>query len=365
MAIWIAVLISGVWVYVDAKQIGVRKRLIPGFFDLGPGGWCACTILLWIVFFPAYLIKRGALRTAAVSATNSRISSGSAEEGKFVTAAAKASGSSKRGETFCTQCGTSLANDAKFCAACGTKVSAGKSDAGVSPELVPEQRSPALQTSTSRAADALKESTRNPRQHVSGKQALTIVAGMLVLCGVGGALVAMLNNRSPLLANASSLATGPSDVNGSPANTSQLAASAVPAAPNSAAAVVGEWSCQSDNGSVTRERYSADGTMLWQTEGRPDGDVPMNRATTKLDGAYTVSGITLSFSMTRMRMEFAPEDIASVGSSNIDTAMEGSGGSAELSFDGSEMHFRTISHIKNGVESSRDGPTDVCLKISA
>lgn len=49
---------SSIWVYADAKSIGARKGLTTGFFDLGPGGWCAACLLLWIVAFPVYLGKR-------------------------------------------------------------------------------------------------------------------------------------------------------------------------------------------------------------------------------------------------------------------------------------------------------------------
>jgi hypothetical protein len=67
MYMWIIVIGSAIWVYVDAKKIGVRKGLISGMFDIGAGTWCAATLLLWIVVFPAYLIKRGALKAAVAA----------------------------------------------------------------------------------------------------------------------------------------------------------------------------------------------------------------------------------------------------------------------------------------------------------
>jgi hypothetical protein len=67
MWFWIVVVISAIWVYFDAKKIGVRKGLIPGFFNLGAGGWCAATLLIWIIGFPAYLIKRGDLKVAVAA----------------------------------------------------------------------------------------------------------------------------------------------------------------------------------------------------------------------------------------------------------------------------------------------------------
>ena len=50
---------SSIWVYFDAKAIGVRKGLIKGFTDMGPGGWFFASLLVWIVGFPAYLATRG------------------------------------------------------------------------------------------------------------------------------------------------------------------------------------------------------------------------------------------------------------------------------------------------------------------
>ena len=67
MYMWIIVIGSAAWVYVDAKMIGVRKGLISGMFNIGAGSWWAATLLLWIVVFPAYLIKRGALKAAVAA----------------------------------------------------------------------------------------------------------------------------------------------------------------------------------------------------------------------------------------------------------------------------------------------------------
>ncbi|MGQ0634582.1 MAG: hypothetical protein ACT4QC_08225 [Planctomycetaceae bacterium] len=56
---------SSIWVYFDARAIGTRKGRVKGFFDLSPGGWFAFCLLLWIVAFPAYILKRDDLRVAA------------------------------------------------------------------------------------------------------------------------------------------------------------------------------------------------------------------------------------------------------------------------------------------------------------
>lgn len=59
MVILAAVIISSIWVYFDAKSIGVKKGLVAGLADMGPGSWAAGCLVLWIVFFPFYLVKRG------------------------------------------------------------------------------------------------------------------------------------------------------------------------------------------------------------------------------------------------------------------------------------------------------------------
>jgi hypothetical protein len=67
---WLFVIGSAIWVYVDAKSIGARKGLIPGFLDLGPVGWALCTLLFWILGFPLYLTQRGSIKQAARQRTN-------------------------------------------------------------------------------------------------------------------------------------------------------------------------------------------------------------------------------------------------------------------------------------------------------
>lgn len=62
-AIIVAVIaISAVWVYLDATKNKIGK--IPdgkGMFNMSAGAWGVVTLLLWIIGFPAYLIKRGDL----------------------------------------------------------------------------------------------------------------------------------------------------------------------------------------------------------------------------------------------------------------------------------------------------------------
>ncbi len=54
--------LSATWVFVDARRRGVRRGLVAGFFDMGPVGWSASVLLLWVVAFPLYLRRRSALR---------------------------------------------------------------------------------------------------------------------------------------------------------------------------------------------------------------------------------------------------------------------------------------------------------------
>lgn len=60
-----AVLIgTSFWVYFDAKSIGikageVKSGRMAGLDTMGPGSWLAGCLILWIIFFPIYLVKRG------------------------------------------------------------------------------------------------------------------------------------------------------------------------------------------------------------------------------------------------------------------------------------------------------------------
>ncbi len=67
MDIFIVLLVvaSGIWVYFDAKSIGAERGLSSGFLNMGPVGWAMSTVLLWIICFPLYLIKRDDIRALA------------------------------------------------------------------------------------------------------------------------------------------------------------------------------------------------------------------------------------------------------------------------------------------------------------
>ena len=60
----ILVVATSLWVLFDARSIGVKKDVIPGFFNMGPVGWFFSCLLMWIIGFPAYIAKRGAYKQA-------------------------------------------------------------------------------------------------------------------------------------------------------------------------------------------------------------------------------------------------------------------------------------------------------------
>ena len=50
---------TSIWVAVDASRLGVKRGTLDGrLFDMGPVGWFFGVLFLWIIGFPAYLIKR-------------------------------------------------------------------------------------------------------------------------------------------------------------------------------------------------------------------------------------------------------------------------------------------------------------------
>jgi hypothetical protein len=66
--ILLIVFFSSIWVYFDAKSIGVKKGLVKGFFDFGPWGWFWVSALWWFGGLITYLVKRGNYKRAAAAA---------------------------------------------------------------------------------------------------------------------------------------------------------------------------------------------------------------------------------------------------------------------------------------------------------
>lgn len=63
--IFLVVVVTSLGVLVDSISIGVRRGRIKGFFNMGPAGWFFSCLLLWILAFPAYLVKRNEYRRVA------------------------------------------------------------------------------------------------------------------------------------------------------------------------------------------------------------------------------------------------------------------------------------------------------------
>lgn len=50
---------SSFWVLHDARNIGIEKGQLDGIIDMGPWGWFFWCLIVWVVWFPIYLFKRG------------------------------------------------------------------------------------------------------------------------------------------------------------------------------------------------------------------------------------------------------------------------------------------------------------------
>ena len=53
---------TSIWVFADAKSLGVRKGQLKGVCDMGPVGWFFACLGIWIIAFPMYLASRSELR---------------------------------------------------------------------------------------------------------------------------------------------------------------------------------------------------------------------------------------------------------------------------------------------------------------
>jgi len=63
--ILLLVIATSIWVFADAKSIGVKKGQIKGLADLSPAGWLFACLLLWLIAFPLYIVKRPEMKRAA------------------------------------------------------------------------------------------------------------------------------------------------------------------------------------------------------------------------------------------------------------------------------------------------------------
>ncbi len=67
------IIVSAVWVYIDAKSIGAEKGKLTGLGNMGPLSWALCVLLLWIISFPLYLIKRSDIKAAAANEPTEKV----------------------------------------------------------------------------------------------------------------------------------------------------------------------------------------------------------------------------------------------------------------------------------------------------
>ncbi len=52
------VVVSSIWVLLDARKKGIAKNSQEGLLSMGPWGWFFGSLIFWIIFFPLYLYKR-------------------------------------------------------------------------------------------------------------------------------------------------------------------------------------------------------------------------------------------------------------------------------------------------------------------
>ena len=96
---------TSIWVLIDAKSIGVKKGQIKGIADMSPLGWFFVVLGLWIVGFPAYLLKREEYkRLNGLAQSNADVAG---------------PGMTSHDKLTCGVCKSSVDADAAFCDQCG------------------------------------------------------------------------------------------------------------------------------------------------------------------------------------------------------------------------------------------------------
>lgn len=139
---------SIVWVGVDAGNIKRESQSQRGPANTSPAAWVVACTLLWIVFFPVYLIRRGDKVVAQASSEAIQSAPTHIKATPFATTRTQIAevtlprsadspierppdpepepeADRPRKAKFCSECGTPIAGGAKFCAECGTPVVAG------------------------------------------------------------------------------------------------------------------------------------------------------------------------------------------------------------------------------------------------
>lgn len=101
---------TSIWVWVDARNIGAHSGLIGGVANMGPFAWFLCCLFLWIIAFPIYLAKRGAISVAARAAAGLASQSSPSHEPEL---------------RACPFCAESVRVEAIKCKHCGSDIAAG------------------------------------------------------------------------------------------------------------------------------------------------------------------------------------------------------------------------------------------------
>lgn len=52
------IVLTSIWVLIDALVLGIKKTNEKSMMNMGAASWFICSLLLWIIVFPLYLVKR-------------------------------------------------------------------------------------------------------------------------------------------------------------------------------------------------------------------------------------------------------------------------------------------------------------------
>ena len=106
---WIVVLATAIWVAADASHRDWSMH----WAAHGPVGWFFLTLLLWIIFFPVYLVARGSVpRKDGLTVTDSG-------------ATALPAVHPDNGFKLCPDCAEPVRSAARKCRFCGFRFEAG------------------------------------------------------------------------------------------------------------------------------------------------------------------------------------------------------------------------------------------------
>ena len=98
--VFLAVIVTSIWVYIDAKAIGVQKGQISGIANMGPVGWLFACLGIWIIAFPIYLAKRSEFKKINTTVSNVQ----------------------PRAPRLCVHCGKYHEGTPRYCPNCGQRL---------------------------------------------------------------------------------------------------------------------------------------------------------------------------------------------------------------------------------------------------